>query len=177
MNISFHGPVGRDLKQGCIFDGRSINKSAHGAQELEIEEIILEGESQGTQRQSFSSESSREGKSWGETIKGISKARCIYWVNIVLLLSFTSLCIAIGSVDAPEAKEGLKIGEQVCQGIFLLLLILKLINQEQHEKMWLAIDLMTVAATFLGSYLQNEEVGRCFQALRTLRIAFLIKEV
>ena len=65
MHISFHGPVGRDLKKGCIFDGQSINRNAHEAEELEIEEIIVEGESQGTQRQSSSSESSREGKSWG----------------------------------------------------------------------------------------------------------------
>ena len=107
----------------------------------------------------------------------ILKARCTHWANVALLLSFTGLCIAIGSVDRAEAQKGLKVGEQICQGIFLLLLVIKLLSQQQQSKLWLAVDLLSVAATFLAVYVPNEEAARCLQALRTLRIAFLIKEV
>ena len=83
----------------------------------------------------------------------ILKPRCIYWANIALLLSFTSLCIATGSVGAPEVKRGLAVGEQVCQAIFLLLLVISMARNQQGDKLWLALDLMTVAATFLSSHL------------------------
>ena len=65
----------------------------------------------------------------------------------------------------------------MCQGIFLLLFLVKLANHQQYEKLWLVVDLMTVVATFLGIHIQHEEVSRYFRAVRTLRIAFLIKEI
>ena len=105
------------------------------------------------------------------------KTPYVYWANILLLFSFGALCIGIGSVDTPEAKDGLQIGEQICQGIFLLLFVMRLVNWQQYEKLWLAIDLLTVTATFIGIHLQNQEVAKYFQAVRTFRIAFLIKEI
>ena len=44
-------------------------------------------------------------------------------------------------------------GEQVCQAIFLLLLVISMARNQQGDKLWLALDLMTVAATFLSSHL------------------------
>ena len=144
---------------------------------MEIQEIIVGNEERSKTRRSSTSTSSQKKKECQEVIEEIFKAQCIFWPNIILLPSFNTLCVAIGSVDAPETKRLLRIGEQICQGIFLSLLVIKLLSQQQQSKLWLAVDLLSVAATFLGIYIPNEEVGRCLQALRTLRIAFLIKEV
>ena len=126
--MSFHEEVANNQRNSCIFDLRSIGGSVSPPEGLEAEEIAVEGEEH--QRNSTSSESSREGKSCQEKINELSKARCTYWVNIILLLSFTSLCIAMGSVDRDEVRNGLKIGEQICQGIFLLLLVIKILSQQ-----------------------------------------------
>ena len=61
--------------------------------------------------------------------------------------------MAIGSVKETEVKEGLEVGEQICQVAFLSLVIMKLAVNEECEKWWLVLDLLTVLASFVGIHL------------------------
>ena len=44
------------------------------------------------------------------SIRGVEKNTYVHWANVILLLIFASLCMAIGSVDEAAAKNGLEIG-------------------------------------------------------------------
>ena len=82
----------------------------------EIEDIIviksIESQRHSTIRRKSRriSNSSQSEKGLKETIQDAFQTKCMFWFNLILLLSFTGLCIAIGSVKTPEAQSGLKIG-------------------------------------------------------------------
>ena len=60
LSLSFQEEAATDEKKSCIFDRRSISMDAPPVENLEIEDIIVEGESQQTRRNSASSGSSQK---------------------------------------------------------------------------------------------------------------------
>ena len=101
----------------------------------------------------MSSTSTQVPKNLKEKFTEILNTPYLYWINIVLLFCFASICVAIGSVEVLEIKNGLEIGEQICQAIFLLLFFIKLLSYQSHGKLWLIADALSVMATFLGVYI------------------------
>ena len=84
--------------------------------------------------------------------------------------------VGYGSTDNETAKTVFMIMEDVCQGIFFIRLMLKIILLKNKEILWNLLDLTTIASTFLGFHLENG-ISRYFLAFRPLKLVFLIKEV
>ena len=65
--------------------------------------------------------------------------------------------------------------EQICQGGFLILLILELYSSGAEDKLLMILDTLSIVCSFLGIHTRPHEASRYFLAFRTLKIRLLVK--
>ena len=96
-------------------------------------------------------------------------------MKICLFLVFLISIIGNGSSESQKIKTIFNLLEQICQGGFVVFLILELRSLEGESKILKLLDFLSIACSFAGIHTQGE-VSRYFLALRVLKLTFLIKE-
>ena len=97
-------------------------------------------------------------------------------VKFLLYLLFLIAIVGSGSADQP-VRTGFEITEQVCQGGFLIFLILEACAFGVGNKFFRAVDLLSVVSSFAGIHTQGSEISRYLLALRVLRVRLLLREI
>ena len=65
--------------------------------------------------------------------------------------------------------------ELLCNILFFLLFLVRVVNWRLHSLFWLFLDISTIICSFIGYGLEGQEIARYFKAIRTLRLIFIIK--
>ena len=109
-----------------------------------------------------------------EMISSFIESKFFLIFHIFLLIILMVTVIAYGSTTDKNGKKVLMIIEEVCQGLFLARLILKIVGAEKSSIFWVLLDFLTIISSFVG-YNIDYNVGRYFLAFRALKFMFLIR--
>ena len=112
-----------------------------------------------------------------DIVESFLKSTCFKVFYFLLMIIFLVAVIGYGSSPNESAKNTFMIIEEVCQGLFLVRLVLKLIVLERSEIIWNLLDFLTIASAFIGHNISNDETGKYLLAIRALKLIFMIKEV
>ena len=110
-------------------------------------------------------------------VESFLKSTCFKVFYFLLMIIFLVAVIGYGSSPNESAKNTFMIIEEVCQGLFLVRLVLKLIVLERSEIIWNLLDFLTIVSAFIGHNISNDETGKYLLAIRALKLIFMIKEV
>ena len=85
--------------------------------------------------------------------------------------------IGNGSTRDPSIQMGFRISEQICQAIFLAILILRLLAFGSDAMASMVFDLLMAVCSFVGLNIQDQEVARYFLCARVLKLGCMFVEV